>query len=90
MSRNPINGEFVANASGKKFEKRTPIDNSLVGMVHEAGKPEVDAAVAAARAKLRDSAFAHLSVSVIALEHGFNDLSHFSRAFRLKYGQSPR
>jgi len=50
---NFINGEFVKNASGKTFEKRTPIDNSLIGMVHEAGKPEVDAAVAAAHAALK-------------------------------------
>ena len=53
--RNFINGEFVTNVSGKTFEKRTPIDNSLVGRVHEAGKPEVDAAVAAARAALHGS-----------------------------------
>ena len=50
---NFINGEYVKNASGKTFEKRNPIDNSLIGMVHEAGKPEVDAAVAAARAALK-------------------------------------
>ena len=49
---NFINGEYVKNASGKTFEKRTPIDNSLIGIVYEAGKPEVDAAVAAARAAL--------------------------------------
>src|ERR1700674_2424169 len=53
--KNFINGEYVTNASGKTFEKRTPIDNSLIGMVHEAGKPEVDAAVAAARAALHGS-----------------------------------
>ncbi len=47
---NFINGEFVA--TGKQFEKRTPLDNSLIGMVHEAGKAEVDAAVEAARAAL--------------------------------------
>ena len=41
---NFINGEFVATA--KQFEKRTPVDNSIIGMVHEAGKAEVDAAVA--------------------------------------------
>ncbi len=51
--KNFINGEFVANLSGKTFEKRTPIDNSLIGKVYEAGKPEVDAAVAAARAALQ-------------------------------------
>jgi len=48
---NFINGEFVA--TGKQFEKRTPVDNSLIGMVHEAGKAEVDAAVAAAHAALK-------------------------------------
>ena len=47
---NFINGEFVATA--KQFEKRTPVDNSIIGMVHEAGKAEVDAAVSAARAAL--------------------------------------
>lgn len=51
--KNFINGEFVTNASGKTFEKRTPIDDSLVGIVHEAGEPEVEAAVGAARAALR-------------------------------------
>ena len=44
---NFINGEYVSNVSGKTYEKRNPVDNSLIGMVHEAGKPEVDAAVAA-------------------------------------------
>ena len=49
---NFVDGEYIKNASGKTFEKRTPIDNSPVGTVYEAGKPEVDAAVAAARAAL--------------------------------------
>ncbi len=40
--------------------------------------------------RLRDLAWAHVSVSAIALEHGFNDLSHFSRVFRKRYGQAPR
>ncbi len=51
--RNFIDGAYVTNSDGKTFEKRTPIDNSLVGLVYEAGEPEVDAAVAAARAALR-------------------------------------
>ncbi len=50
---NFINGEFVKNASGKTFDDRNPVDNSLIGKVYEAGKPEVDAAVAAARAALK-------------------------------------
>ena len=49
---NFVNGRYVRNASGKTFEKRTPIDGSLVGTVWEAGRPEVDAAVEAARAAL--------------------------------------
>ena len=50
---NFINGEYVKNQSGKTYEKRNPVDNSLIGMVYEAGKPEVDAAVAAAKAALK-------------------------------------
>ncbi|MGQ0621671.1 MAG: 2-hydroxymuconic semialdehyde dehydrogenase [Panacagrimonas sp.] len=49
--RNFINGEFVA--TGKTFEKRSPLDDSILGLVHEAGKAEVDAAVTAARAALQ-------------------------------------
>ena len=50
--KNFIDGSYVTNSSGKTFEKRTPVDNSVVGLVYEAGEPEVDAAVAAARAAL--------------------------------------
>jgi aminomuconate-semialdehyde/2-hydroxymuconate-6-semialdehyde dehydrogenase len=49
---NFINGEFVASKSGKTFEDRSPVDGSVVGIVSEAGKEEVDAAVKAARAAL--------------------------------------
>jgi aminomuconate-semialdehyde/2-hydroxymuconate-6-semialdehyde dehydrogenase len=44
-----INGEFTGSANGKTFENRNPVDNSLLGLVHEAGKAEVTAAVAAAK-----------------------------------------
>jgi|GEM_PF-3815402 len=30
---NFINGEYVANVSGKTCEKRNPVDHSLIGMV---------------------------------------------------------
>jgi aminomuconate-semialdehyde/2-hydroxymuconate-6-semialdehyde dehydrogenase len=49
---NFIDGEYRASASGKAFENRSPTDNRLVGRVAEAGEPEVDAAVRAARAAL--------------------------------------
>lgn len=48
-----INGEYVASASGKTFENRSPVDNSVIGMVHEAGRDEVNAAVSAARNALK-------------------------------------
>ena len=49
---NFIGGEFVAAASGKVFENRSPVDARLLGLVSEAGEAEVDAAVQAARAAL--------------------------------------
>jgi len=50
---NFINGEYVKNTSGKTFEDRNPVDSSVIGHVYEAGQPEVDAAVAAAKAALK-------------------------------------
>jgi aminomuconate-semialdehyde/2-hydroxymuconate-6-semialdehyde dehydrogenase len=47
---NFIGGAFVA--SNTTFEKRAPVDNRLIGLVHEAGASEIDAAVRAARAAL--------------------------------------
>lgn len=49
--KNFINGQWVT--TGKTFENRNPVDNSLIGPVHEAGKAEVDAAVRAAKAALK-------------------------------------
>ncbi|GAC1619950.1 MAG: aldehyde dehydrogenase [Nevskia sp.] len=51
--RHFINGEFVASASGKTFEKHRPTDNALIGHIHEGGQAEVDAAVQAARAAMQ-------------------------------------
>src|SRR5262245_18133935 len=50
---NFINGEFVKNTSGLTFSDRNPVENSVIGTVYEAGRPEVDAAVAAAKAALK-------------------------------------
>jgi aminomuconate-semialdehyde/2-hydroxymuconate-6-semialdehyde dehydrogenase len=50
--RNFIDGEFTTAKSGKTFENRSPVDGRLIGLVAEAGAPEVDAAVRAARAAL--------------------------------------
>ncbi|QWD79912.1 2-hydroxymuconic semialdehyde dehydrogenase [Polynucleobacter sp. MWH-Spelu-300-X4] len=48
---NYINGEFIA--TDKTFEKRAPVNNQVIGMVHEAGAAEVDLAVKGARAALK-------------------------------------
>ena len=50
--RHFIDGSFVESASGKTFENRRPFDHSLIGRVSEGGRPEIDAAVSAARAAL--------------------------------------
>lgn len=42
------------------------------------------------RADLQDPARAGMRIGDIAMRWGFNDLSHFSRAFRDRFGQSPR
>ncbi|MEW8031944.1 MAG: 2-hydroxymuconic semialdehyde dehydrogenase [Candidatus Thiodiazotropha endolucinida] len=49
-----INGEFVGSASGKLFDNINPATGQKIGIVHEAGAPEVDAAVNAARMALQD------------------------------------
>ncbi len=48
--KNFINGEFVNADSGRFFDKRSPTDNRVIAQVSEAGRTEVDQAVAAARA----------------------------------------
>ena len=47
-----IDGVFTQGATGKSWENRSPLDNSLIGPVPEGGQAEVDAAVHAARAAL--------------------------------------
>ncbi|SEI59729.1 aminomuconate-semialdehyde/2-hydroxymuconate-6-semialdehyde dehydrogenase [Allopseudospirillum japonicum] len=49
--KNFIQGEFVATE--KQFENRSPVDYSLIGMVHEAGREQVNAAVQAAKQALQ-------------------------------------
>lgn len=49
-----INGAFVGSASGRTFEDINPVNGQVIGRVHEAGRAEVDAAVKAARAALKE------------------------------------
>lgn len=48
-----IDGEFTSGDSGKTFNKYSPVDNSLIATISEAGRSEVDAAVSAARVALK-------------------------------------
>ncbi|WP_339651783.1 2-hydroxymuconic semialdehyde dehydrogenase [Halopseudomonas pelagia] len=48
-----INGEYVGSASGKTFDNINPANGRVLSRVHEAGREEVNAAVAAARAALK-------------------------------------
>ncbi len=48
-----IDGEFVTSRSGKTFPNINPATGGQIGIVHEAGRDEVDAAVGAARAALK-------------------------------------
>ena len=57
---NFINGEFAA--SSRTFDKRSPVTGRVIAQVHEAGRAEVDAAVAAARAAL-DGPWARMTVA---------------------------
>ncbi|MDP3872410.1 MAG: 2-hydroxymuconic semialdehyde dehydrogenase [Methyloversatilis sp.] len=50
-----INGEFVTGREGRRFDKRSPLDNRVIASVSEAGRDEVNAAVASARAALEGS-----------------------------------
>ena len=43
-----------------------------------------------ARRDLCDPAQAKLTITDIAFSWGFNDMAHFSRAFKTRFGQSPR
>ena len=44
-----INGKFVDSRSGKRFESISPHDRSVVAVVAEGDKADIDAAVSAAR-----------------------------------------
>lgn len=48
-----------------------------------------DARLTAVAARLLDPVFNHLSVTEIAFSIGFQELSHFSRRFKQRFGQSP-
>ncbi|OYU72032.1 MAG: aldehyde dehydrogenase PuuC, partial [Burkholderiales bacterium PBB5] len=56
-----INGQRVAAASGAAVDKHSPVDGRLLGPVARGGQPDIDAAVASARAAFDDGRWAHQS-----------------------------
>ena len=48
-----INGEYVGSANSKTLEDISPIDGKVIANVHEAGRGEVDQAVASAKTALQ-------------------------------------
>lgn len=69
--KNFIDGQWIT--SGKTFENRNPIDNSLIGMVHEANAAQVDQAVRAARAALSGPWATMKTPDRVALLHAVAD-----------------
>lgn len=43
-----------------------------------------------ARSLLVDSRYDHLTITEVAMRQGFNDIPHFSRQFRARFGHAPR
>ena len=48
-----IDGKYTKGSSGDSFENLSPVDGSVISIVHEGKKDEVDRAVGAARAALK-------------------------------------
>jgi aminomuconate-semialdehyde/2-hydroxymuconate-6-semialdehyde dehydrogenase len=51
--KNFIDGQFVDGSEGKLFEKRSPLDNRVIGHIAEASRADVDRAVMAGRRALK-------------------------------------
>lgn len=49
---NFVDGAFIGASAGRHFDKHSPVNGALIARVSEAGKTEIDAAVAGARAAL--------------------------------------
>ena len=79
----------VAITSVKALAQRIVILRELAWMEHESDYIWAQRLDAARRA-LCDPACAARTVSEIAFSLGFNDAAHFSRAFRARFGCSPR
>lgn len=78
-----------------KFAARQGLSVRAIQKVFEAGGSSFTSHIRARRlsrchADLTDPKLAHLSISELGYRWGFNELAHFSRTFRSRYGLSPR
>jgi AraC-like DNA-binding protein len=69
---------------------RRYLDRLLSTLDSSFGKLILEKRLERCRAQLKDRKMANRSITAVALENGFNDLSHFSRTFRQRYGCSAR
>ena len=82
-----LNGERIARALG--------VSERYIQQLFEENGRTVSAQIMnerlkAARRMLGDPAQDHLKVTDVAFGCGFSDLSNFTRAFRRKYGETPK
>ncbi|MER9180412.1 AraC family transcriptional regulator [Mesorhizobium sp. M0767] len=69
---------------------RRYVDSIFAGMNSTFGKTLLEKRLERCDLLLRDPQFRSRSVTDIAFESGFNDLSHFSKRFRERFGVAPR
>ncbi len=82
-----LTAEFIAQRVGLSVR----YINNLFNKEHSSLMRYVtDHRLSVARKRLVNSSLCHLSITELALASGFNNMSHFSRVFKHKFGQSPR
>ncbi|MCY1429966.1 HTH-type transcriptional activator RhaS [compost metagenome] len=69
---------------------RRYVDSIFAEMNSSFGKMLLEKRLARCHALLSDVHYRGRSITDIAFESGFNDLSHFSKRFRERYGTTPR
>jgi AraC-like DNA-binding protein len=82
-----LSGERIARQSGLSVRHLNRLfEREGTSLMHHVWERRL----ARCRRDLGDPALRHRSISDIAFASGFNDLSHFSRAYRARYGVPPR
>jgi AraC-like DNA-binding protein len=82
-----LSGERIARQSGLSVRHLNRLfEREGTSLMHHVWERRL----ARCRRDLGNPALRHRSISDIAFASGFNDLSHFSRAYRARYGVPPR